>query len=73
MHQPLQKLGKHRPVHSAPGHHETHVAPRAIGTPDQLNYVFWVASYWDTRGWIYFLRGDNTNARSYVEASWSLP
>jgi TonB family protein len=41
-------------------------------TPEQLNYVFWMASYWDTRGWIYFLRGDNTNARSYVEAAWSL-
>jgi TonB family protein len=41
-------------------------------TPDQLNYVFWMASYWDTRGWIYFLRGDNSNARSYVEASWSI-
>ena len=41
-------------------------------TPDQLHYVFWVANYWDTRGWIYFLRGDNTKARSYVEAAWSL-
>jgi TonB family protein len=41
-------------------------------TPDQLNYVYWMASYWDTRGWIYFLRGDNNHARSYVEASWSL-
>jgi TonB family protein len=41
-------------------------------TPDQLNYVSWMASYWDTRGWIYFLRGDNTNARLYLEASWSL-
>ena len=41
-------------------------------TADQLNYVFWMADYWDTRGWIYFLRGDNANARSYVEASWSL-
>jgi protein TonB len=41
-------------------------------TPDQLNYVSWMASYWDTRGWIYFLRGDNTDARLYLEASWSL-
>ena len=41
-------------------------------TPDQLNYVFWMASYWDTRGWIYFLRGDNTKARSYAEAAWSI-
>ena len=41
-------------------------------TPEQLNYVFWVAGYWDTRGWIYFLRGDNSGARSYVEAAWLL-
>jgi TonB family protein len=41
-------------------------------TPDQLNYVFWMAAYWDTRGWIYFLRGDYVNARSYVESAWSL-
>lgn len=41
-------------------------------TPEQLNYVFWMAAYWDTRGWIYFLQGDNTHARSYVEAAWSL-
>ena len=41
-------------------------------TPQQLNYVFWIASYWDTRGWIYFLSGDNTEARSYVEAAWSI-
>ena len=31
-------------------------------TPEQLNYVFWIATYWDTRSWIYFLRGDNNNA-----------
>jgi TonB family protein len=41
-------------------------------TPEQLNYVFWMASYWDTRGWIYFLRGDNAKARSYLEAAWSI-
>jgi TonB family protein len=40
-------------------------------TPDQLNYVFWMASYWDTRGWIYFMRGVNTTALAYVEAAWS--
>ena len=39
---------------------------------EQLNYVFWMATYWDTRGWIYFLRGDSSSARSYVEAAWSL-
>src|SRR5579864_4087378 len=41
-------------------------------TPEELNYVFWMGAYWDTRGWIYFLRGDNSNALSYVEAAWSL-
>ncbi len=41
-------------------------------TPEQLSYVYSMSAYWDTRGWIYFLRGDNTAARSYVEASWSL-
>jgi len=47
-------------------------APLDHLTPDQLNYVFWMSAYWDTRGWIYFLRGDNSSARSYVEAAWSL-
>ena len=41
-------------------------------TPDQLNYVFWIAHYWDTRGWIYFLRGDNARAQAYIEPSWWL-
>jgi TonB family protein len=41
-------------------------------TPAQLNLVTWVAFYWDTRGWIYFLRGDNANAESYIEAAWRL-
>jgi len=41
-------------------------------TAEQLNYVFWTAGYWDTRGWIYFLRGENNSARSYLEAAWSL-
>ena len=41
-------------------------------TPEQLNYVHWMSAYWDTRGWIYFLRSDNDAARSYVGASWSL-
>ncbi|MFY9683787.1 MAG: TonB family protein [Candidatus Sulfotelmatobacter sp.] len=41
-------------------------------TPEQLNYVYWTSAYWDTRGWIYFLRGDKVHARSYVTASWSL-
>ncbi|MGA8761435.1 MAG: hypothetical protein WB562_00980, partial [Candidatus Sulfotelmatobacter sp.] len=41
-------------------------------TAEQLNYVYWTSAYLDTRGWIYFLRGDNAHARSYVAASWSL-
>jgi TonB family protein len=40
--------------------------------PEQLNYVFWTAHYWDTRGWIYFLRGDTGKARAYIEAAWWL-
>ena len=41
-------------------------------TPEELNYVSRMAAYWDTRGWIYFLRSDNSNALSYVGAAWSL-
>lgn len=41
-------------------------------TAAQLNFVTWIAAYWDTRGWIYFLGGDAVNAESYVEASWRL-
>lgn len=41
-------------------------------TPEKLNYVFSMASYWDTRGWIYFLAGNNSSARSFVEAAWSV-
>jgi TonB family protein len=41
-------------------------------TPEQLNYANWISAYWDTRGWIYFMRGDTSNARSYAEATWSL-
>ena len=41
-------------------------------TIEQLNYVYWISSYWDTRGYIYFLRGDNNNAQPYLEASWPL-
>lgn len=41
-------------------------------TAEQLNYVVWIAEYWDTRGWVYFLRGDNAKAQSYIEAAWSL-
>jgi tetratricopeptide (TPR) repeat protein len=41
-------------------------------TPEQLNYASVMAAYWDTRGWIYYLQGDNNHARSYLEAAWSL-
>jgi TonB family protein len=41
-------------------------------TLDQLNYVYWIAHYWDTRGWIYFLRGDSARAQAYIEPSWWL-
>jgi TonB family protein len=41
-------------------------------TSEQLNFVLWIANYWDTRGWIYFLRGDTANARAYAQASWQL-
>jgi TonB family protein len=41
-------------------------------TPELLNYVFWTAHYWDTRGYIYFLRGDNAKAESYIAAAWGL-
>jgi TonB family protein len=41
-------------------------------TPEQLNFVTWIAAYWDTRGWTYFQRGDNASAESYIEPSWHL-
>jgi len=41
-------------------------------TAEQMNYVYWIAHYWDTRGWIYFLRGDTANAQAYIETSWNL-
>src|ERR1022692_2356956 len=41
-------------------------------TPEQLTYVSSIANYWDTLGWIYFLRGDNANAQSYVAIAWWL-
>lgn len=41
-------------------------------TAEQMNFVYWIAQYWDTRGWIYFLRGDTTSAKVYIEAAWNL-
>ncbi|HXM67099.1 MAG TPA: TonB family protein [Candidatus Acidoferrum sp.] len=41
-------------------------------TIEQLSCVFRLAHYWDTRGWIYFIRGDNAKAEAFIEASWWL-
>lgn len=41
-------------------------------TPEQLNYILVMAAYWDTRGWIYFLQDDYNQARSYIDAAWSV-
>lgn len=40
--------------------------------PEQLNAVFLMAAFWDTRGWIYSLQNDNARAETYLEASWRL-
>lgn len=41
-------------------------------TPEQLNYVTSITANWDTRGFIYFERGDYAAAESYLHASWYL-
>jgi Flp pilus assembly protein TadD len=41
-------------------------------TPDELNEVAAIGSYWDTLGWVYFNRGDLDRAQRFVEASWRL-
>lgn len=41
-------------------------------TREQMSCVFRISHYWDTRGWIYFLRGDSVRAQAYVEGSWYL-
>jgi TonB family protein len=38
----------------------------------QLLRVGAIASYWDTLGWIFFLRANTDQAASYIQASWSL-
>jgi TonB family protein len=38
----------------------------------QLLRVGAIASYWDTLGWILFLRANTDQAASYIQASWSL-
>jgi tetratricopeptide (TPR) repeat protein len=40
--------------------------------PEQLGGVLALAHYWDTRGWIYFQRGDYANAQTYTAAAWWL-
>ncbi|MGA7220521.1 MAG: hypothetical protein WBX38_19555 [Candidatus Sulfotelmatobacter sp.] len=39
-------------------------------TAAQLNYVFSIAAYWDTRGWIYFLRDDNAKSSRMAAPVW---
>jgi len=38
----------------------------------QLSRVTSIASYWDTLGWILFLRGEKEQAAKYLQAGWSL-
>lgn len=38
----------------------------------QLSRVSTIANYWDTLGWIYFMRGNKDKASTYIEASWFL-
>ena len=38
----------------------------------QLSRVGAIASSWDTLGWIYFLRGHNNQALTYLDAAWAL-
>ena len=41
-------------------------------TPEQFSYATSISTYWDTRGWIYFERGDDKNAEAYLNAAWRL-
>jgi tetratricopeptide (TPR) repeat protein len=43
-----------------------HADARALGVVTAL------ASYWDTLGWVFFAKGDLTQAEKYVAASWRL-
>jgi tetratricopeptide (TPR) repeat protein len=43
-----------------------HVDARALGVVGSL------AAYWDTLGWVFFAKGDLTQAEKYVGASWRL-
>ena len=41
-------------------------------TPTQMRLVDGIANEWDTLGWIYFRRGQDEQARIYIEAAWRL-
>jgi len=41
-------------------------------TPDIFGKLNSLAATWDTLGWIYFLRGDTTNAEQYLLAAWTM-
>ncbi len=59
-----------------------HVVKHGVASPAQYfsrasdrgtdELRFWIAQYWDTRGWIYFLRSDTPSALAYIEAAWPL-
>ncbi len=40
--------------------------------PTQFRWAYAMASYWDTRAWIYFRRGDLETARPLIDAAWYL-
>ncbi len=41
-------------------------------TPTQMRLAHRIASYWDTRGWVYFRKADFEKARDYTEPAWRL-
>jgi Flp pilus assembly protein TadD/transglutaminase-like putative cysteine protease len=41
-------------------------------TPDDLAQVASLGTYWDTRGWVYFKKGELDKAERYVGAAWLL-
>jgi tetratricopeptide (TPR) repeat protein len=41
-------------------------------TPTQMRLVSALSNYWDTLGWIYFRKGEDDQARIYVDAAWRL-
>jgi TonB family protein len=41
-------------------------------TPTQMRLAHRMSSYWDTRGWVFFKKGETEKAREYAEAAWQL-